>query len=167
MLTLSALVLGASCNDDDDNGMQLSQKDMDFMNRATYINLGEVGSGNIAVQKAMNTPVKDFGSMMIADHTNAHQQLSSIASDNGYTLPSETDQEHKSMANMLMMLDGDTFDSTYMYMMVQGHDKAIALHQDELQNGKNKAVKEYAQDKLEVIQHHRHLADSLAHALYP
>jgi putative membrane protein len=166
-LALPAIILSTSCKDDDNDNTGINQKDRDFMTMATYSNLGEVSSGNLAVGKAINASVKNFGTMMIADHGSAHQQLSSIASGHNYTLPSETDQEHKDMAQMLMMLDGDAFDSTYMYMMVQGHDKAIALHQEEIQNGRNSDVKQYAREKLEVIEHHRIMADSLAQALYP
>ena len=166
-LALATIILSASCKDDDKNNMKFSQKDMDFMAKATYINHGEVASGNLAVTKAINPAVKNYGSMMIEDHSNAHLQLTSVASSGDYILPSETDQEHKNKANTLMGLSGDAFDSTYLYMMVEGHDKAIALHQDEIQNGDNSSVKQYAQNNLGAIQHHRAMADSLAHALYP
>jgi putative membrane protein len=154
-----------ACDKDDDDDM--NQKDRDFMTHASYINFGEVDAGNLAMQRAGDSAITHYGNMMINDHSMAQNDLTTIAANYDVQLPAETDQEHKNMANMLMMLQGDAFDSTYIYMMVQGHDKAISLHQDEVQNGYNQDVKEYAAEKLVKIQHHRALADSIAKALFP
>lgn len=137
------------------------------MMRATYVNLGEINAGNLAVQQAVNSAVKGYGQTMIADHSMAHTDMIAIAGNEGVQLPAETDQEHKDMAVMLSMQQGEAFDSMYIYMMVTGHDKAITLHEHEIQNGQSEEVRQYAADKLEKIRHHRMMADSIAHALFP
>lgn len=165
LFLLACGICMAACNKDDEEDM--NQKDRDFMMRASYTNLGEVNAGNLAMQRSGDSSIKGFGNMMINDHSMAQNDLNNIASNYDVSLPTETDEEHKNMANMLMMLQGDAFDSTYIYMMIQGHDKAISLHQDEAQNGSNRDVKKYAAEKLVKIQHHRTLADSIAKALFP
>ena len=169
LMTVTLLTGLVSCDKDDDNTPinNYSAKDRDFMAKATYINLGEVSSGNLALQKTSTPAIVTFANMMITDHTNAHNQLKSMVQPKGGVVPADTDQEHKDMAAMLASLSGDAFDSTYIYMMVAGHDKAIALHQDEIQNGSNQELKDFASNKLPVIQHHRMMADSIAHALFP
>jgi putative membrane protein len=168
IITIFSITALMSCDKDDDTSPEkYSAKDKDFMAKATYTNLGEINSGNLAVQKATSQAVINFGSMMVTDHTNAQVQLKNLAQPNGHVLPSDTDQEHKDMAAMLSSLSGDAFDSTYMYMMISGHDKAIALHQDEIQNGSDTDLKNFAAEKILVIQHHRMMADSIAHALFP
>ena len=137
------------------------------MTQASYTNFGEVDAGKFATQRSGDSAITGFGNMMINDHSMAQNDLAIVAQAHGTSLPLETDQEHKDMYNMLMMLNGNAFDSTYIYMMVKGHDKAIALHQDEVQNGQNMDVKQYAAEKLVTIQHHRTIADSIAKALYP
>jgi putative membrane protein len=166
VMLLSGLL---SCDKDDDNTPvnNYSAKDKEFITKATYINLGEINSGNIALQKTSNPPIVAFANMMITDHTSAHNQLKDMVQPKEQAVPSDTDQEHKNMATVLSSLSGDAFDSTYIYMMVAGHDKAIALHQDEIQNGSDQELKNFASGKLPVIQHHRMVADSLAHALFP
>ena len=172
ILAGSALMLFATaCNNSETYeagpNKTLSQKDQSFMVNATYSNIGEVETGNIARQRAMDAAVTNFGSMMVSDHGKAHNELQDIAQDVSYILPTATDKEHKDMAAMLMNLSGRVFDSTYMYMMVAGHDKAIALFQDEVANGQNPTVKSYAADKLPTLTHHRHMADSIARTLFP
>jgi putative membrane protein len=172
LILASMLVLGISaCKKNDDNNntttSTLNGTDKDFMNKVTYSNLGEIDAGNIAKQRGMHAVIVDFGNMMVTDHGMAHNELSDIAQNNNYTLPAETDQEHKDMATMLMTLSGDAFDSTYIYKMVEGHDKTITILQNEISNGQNASVKTYANNKLPIVQHHRHMADSIANALYP
>jgi putative membrane protein len=157
-----------SCKKDDTPTPDpLSQTDRNFMNKITYTNLGEVDAGNIAKDRGSNTAIINYGNMMVIDHSKAHSELSTIAQNNGTTLPGETDQEHKDIAAMLMTLNGDAFDSTYIHKMIEGHDKAITLLQDEISNGQNASVKQYASNKLPIVQHHRHMADSIANALFP
>jgi putative membrane protein len=168
IITIFSITALMSCDKDDDPTTEkYSAKDKEFMTKATYTNIGEINSGNLALQKATSQAVNNFASMMITDHTNAQTQLQNLAQPNGQILPSDTDQEHKDMTAMLSSLSGDAFDSTYMYMMVAGHDKAIALHQDEIQNGSDPDLKNFASEKILVIQHHRMMADSIAHALFP
>jgi putative membrane protein len=158
-------IIGCTKNDDKNNTNPLSQADKDFLNKVTYTNLGEVEAGNIAQARGINSAVINYGMMMENDHSAAHDQLKSIAEDYNYSLPGETDQEHKDMAAMLNSLSGDVFDSTYIHKMIEGHDKAITLLQNEISSGQNTAVKAYASEKLPTIQHHRHMADSIANVV--
>lgn len=104
---------------------------------------------------------------MIADHTSAQEDLKKVAADLRHNLPGDTDAAHKAKAALLMSLSGSRFDSTYIHMMVEGHNKAIQLHESEAQAGSNGNVKRYASDKLQVIRHHKMMADSIANALFP
>lgn len=156
------------CSKDNDNGNNgPSAQDTSFMNHATYINLGEVSAGNLAVSKGTQPAIQQFGQSMISDHTTAQEDLKRVASGFNHNLPPDTDAEHKAKAALLMSLNGRLFDSTYIYMMVEGHGKAIQLHESEVQAGFNKNVKKYASDKLQVIRHHKMMADSIAMALFP
>jgi putative membrane protein len=155
----------AGCNKDDNENM--NQKDRDFITQASYINYGEVDAGNLATQHSADSSIIRFGKMMVADHSKAQNDLANVAYYYKASLPDGTDQKHTDMAAMLAMLQGDAFDSTYIYMMVEGHDEAIALYGDEVQNGLNEAVKQYAAETFVKIKQHRELADSIARALFP
>lgn len=167
VLAFATLTCCFCSKDDDNNNGRPTSQDTSFMNHATYINLGEVSAGNLAVSKGMHAAIQQFGQSMISDHTGAQEDLKKIASNVKHSLPGDTDAEHKAKAALLMSLSGNHFDSTYIYMMVEGHDKAIQLHDSEVRMGSNNQVKQYATDKLQVIRHHRMMADSIARALFP
>ncbi len=137
------------------------------MMQATYIHIGEIAAGNIAQQRASDSAIKHYGDMMIADHTDAQHRLDRIADAVDYLLPKDTDQEHKDMAALLATLSGRAFDSTYICKMVEGHDKAIVLYEDEGRNGSHSALREYAALTVATIRQHRAKADSMARALFP
>jgi len=143
------------------------QPDTSYVSQTTYINLGEVDAGNLAIQRSSNTAVKSFGEMLVNDHQKAQTDLMNIAKNAGYDLPAETDQEHKDLLSMLQTLNGPAFDSAFIYTMLQGHDKAIMVQQNEMQTGSDQALKDYAAGILPVITMHRDHADSLARMLFP
>ena len=57
----------------------LEKMDRDFVMKAASGGLMEVELGNIAQQNAASQRVKDFGSMMVRDHSAANQELMSFA----------------------------------------------------------------------------------------
>lgn len=143
------------------------QPDTGYVSQTTYINLGEINAGNLAIQRSSNTAVKSFGELLVADHQKAQNDLVNIAKNAGYDIPAETDQEHNDLLAMLGNLNGQAFDSAFIYTMLQGHDKAIMVQQNELQTGSDQALKDYAAAILPVITMHRDHADSLARMLFP
>src|SRR4051794_31685345 len=54
---------------------KLSKKDRSFAEEAAMGGMAEVELGKLAQQNAQSDDVKQFGSRMVQDHTNANQQL--------------------------------------------------------------------------------------------
>src|SRR5437763_14745814 len=65
----------------------MTQPDMNFMKEAAAGGLAEVELGKLAQQNGQSDQVKQFGARMVTDHGNANQQLTSLASGKGMTLP--------------------------------------------------------------------------------
>jgi putative membrane protein len=55
-------------------------------------------AGKLAAEKATNPQVKEFGSMMVMDHTKANEELMAIAKTKNITLPVAPDEEHQKKA---------------------------------------------------------------------
>ena len=56
----------------------------------------EVQTGQIAQQQGNNQRVKDFGTMMVTDHSKANDEMKTYASGHGSTLPDALPKaEHK------------------------------------------------------------------------
>ena len=69
---------------------KLSEKDKSFAKEAAMGGMAEVELGNLAQQNAQNDEVKQFGSRMVQDHSDANQQLMPILAGEGLTVPSSS-----------------------------------------------------------------------------
>jgi putative membrane protein len=86
------------------SGGTLSSDDRKFVMEAAHGGMMEVHLGHMAVDKATNADVKQFGQRMIDDHSRANSQLMALASQKGITLPASSDSA--------MMTQSDTSSST-------------------------------------------------------
>lgn len=164
-LSISIALLSACKNDDDDSNNSMNNTDRNFMTMASYGNYNEIDAGGVAVSHGNTTMVTSFGSMMQMDHGVAQSDLSAMGARKNVSLPTGPDSAHIAMKQMLMTLSGRSFDTAYMNAQVRDHQATIDLFQDEIANGRDGEVKNFASTKLPVIQHHHHMADSIARAL--
>ena len=61
--------------------------DSGFYKKAAEGGMSEVELGQLAQQKASTSAVKDFGAMMVKDHTAANDKLKALAASKQVTLP--------------------------------------------------------------------------------
>jgi hypothetical protein len=61
--------------------------DSAFYKNAAEGGLSEVELGNLAQKKSNNESVKDFGAMMVKDHTAANNKLEDVAASKNISLP--------------------------------------------------------------------------------
>jgi len=124
----------------------LSVKDKTFMKKAAKGGMMEVAIGNLASQNGQSDDVKSFGKKMVAEHGKAGDELKSIASQKGVTLPSKEPTLKWSS------------DKAYMDMMVKDHEKDLAEFQEEAKSGGDQDVKKFAEDTAKMVQEHLDLA---------
>ncbi len=67
----------------------------DFMTKAASGGMLEVQLGQMAQQKGVSQRVKDFGLMMIRDHTKNNDELKAIAQQKGLTIPQTLSDDHQ------------------------------------------------------------------------
>ena len=164
----SALFLGfivfsaAALADDPGTKTAKSSSDQRFAVEAAQGGMAEVQLGQLAKDKASNDAVKKFGQRMIDDHTKANDQLKSVASESGITLPTDVSAKDKAEMDRLSKLSGDAFDRAYMQMMVKDHKKDVAEFQKEANNGKDEKIKKFASDTLPTLQSHLQMAQDTA-----
>lgn len=155
----------AGCKKDDDGGQTLNDTDRTFMTSASYGNNSEIDAGTTATSMASIGAVQSFGTRMVTDHTTAQSDLVSVGTQVGLSnLPTTPDSVHIQLKAMLMTLSGRAFDSAYMKLQVSDHANTIALFQNEINNGSNTQVKNYASTHLPTIQMHKQMADSIVAA---
>jgi putative membrane protein len=124
----------------------LSVKDKTFMKKAAKGGMMEVAMGSLAAQNGQSDDVKSFGKRMVTDHSKANDELKSIASQKGVTLPAK---EPTLKWNS---------DKAYINMMVKDHEMDLAEFQEEAKTGSDPEVKKFAEDTARVVQEHLGLA---------
>ncbi|HEU5314290.1 MAG TPA: DUF4142 domain-containing protein [Candidatus Udaeobacter sp.] len=124
----------------------LSVKDKTFMKKAAKGGMMEVAMGNLAAQNGQSDDVKSFGKRMVTDHSKANDELKSIASQKGVTLPGKEPTLKWSS------------DKAYINTMIKDHEKDLAEFQEEAKTGSDPDVKKFAEDTANVVQEHLDLA---------
>jgi putative membrane protein len=126
----------------------------DFANKAATGGMEEVELGKLAEQKSSNPQVKDFGKMMVEDHTLLNNNFKTIASKKSMKLPtSVTDDQRKDIDN-LSKKAGKDFDKAYVDMMVEDHKKDISEFKDAQAKVADNDIKDFITNTLPTLQKH-------------
>ncbi|MGE5419376.1 MAG: DUF4142 domain-containing protein [Chloroflexota bacterium] len=137
----------------------------DFVKEAAIGGLMEVELGRYVEQNAANARVKNFGSMMVRDHSKANDELKSIASQKNIQLPASMDEKHMNSVNDLKKKKGAELDKDYMSDMVDDHEKDVDKFRKQSEDGKDPEIKAFATKTLPVLQTHLDSAKSIHDAL--
>lgn len=139
----------------------LASADATFITQAGMGGLDEVQDGQIALQKATRPAVRQFAQQIVTDHTQVNQQLTALAQRKGVTPPTAPDPQQAAEAQKLQGLRGRAFDREYVRDQLTDHQQAIALFQQEAQQGTDPDVKAFAEQTLPALQQHLQMAQAL------
>lgn len=128
--------------------------DENFANKAAIGGMTEVALGKLALTKTSNSGIKKFAQMMVDDHGKANDELKQIAEKKSISLPPTVDAEHQAKIDSMGKLSGANFDSAYVNLMVDGHEKTLTLMQDEASGGKDADLKAFAAKTAPVVKTH-------------
>ncbi len=142
-------------------GSNMDKACIDFITKAASSGMMEVELGNMAAQKAQNQRVKNFGSMMVTDHTQVNNELKSIISGKNITIPTTMSSEHQREVDRMKNKAGEAFDKAYMKMMVEDHKKDVSEFKKASTTLKNADVKGFASRTLPVLQKHLDSAQAI------
>ena len=138
----------------------LTSADTAFTMKAAQGGLAEVQLGQLAVNRATNPAVRQFGQRMIGDHTKANDQLKQIAQQQKMTLPASLGAKDQALYDKLQNLSGPQFDKAYMKAMVKDHEEDIKEFQKEADHGKDPSIQSFASQVLPILSDHLSMAKS-------
>jgi putative membrane protein len=154
LMSMSASVMAAEKKGSESSPPKFSSADETFMMSAAQAGMVEVKLGEIAAKKATKSDIKEFGAMMVTDHSKANTELKAIAAKNGVTLPSKLDAAHQEEVDKISKLSGEQFDKTYVSEMVKGHEKVAVEFEKASKTAQNLELKSFAATTLPVIKNH-------------
>lgn len=136
--------------------------DRTFVMKAAQGGMAEVNLGNLAKQNGGSDSVKQFGSRIVTDHSQANDELRQLAQQKKITLPRDVSSKDKRMTKMLGSKQGADFDKAYIHDMVKDHQTDVAEFRNEAENGKDPDIKAWAQKTLPILEQHLAAAKEVA-----
>lgn len=128
--------------------------DKDFMVNAASGGMLEVELGKLAQTNASAATVKQFGQMMVTDHTKANTELKTLASAKNIVLPDVPGEDAQKHIDELKTKKGADFDKAYVDMMVDDHKEDIDQFEKAAENAKDTAIKTFAAKTLPTLKTH-------------
>jgi len=139
---------------------KVKKGDEEFAAAATEASLAEVKLGELAAAKTKNEKLNEFALMMIKDHSTANSELKSLADKKGIKIPTECMNCDATFRELHDLHDSE-FIARYSEMMVNDHERAVALFKKESENGTDPEMKAWAKEKLPALEHHLAMAKDL------
>jgi putative membrane protein len=142
-----------------------SNPDASFYKNAAEGGIAEVDAGRLAQDKGTSQQVKDFGAMMVKDHSAANEKLQTLAASKNVTLPTSASVGQMAIKAKLDVLSGDTFDKSYVKGQISAHRQTIALFRKEISSGQDADAKAFASATLPTVRAHLKAISAIATAM--
>jgi putative membrane protein len=139
----------------------MTSQDRDFVMDAAMGGMMEVELGRIAAQNGASDAVKQFGQRMVDDHSKANEELMTLATSKGITLPTTLDEKHKEHLTKFSSMTGADFDRAYGKEMLSDHRKDVSEFEKQSTKGTDPDLKAFATKTLPTLREHLQMAESL------
>jgi putative membrane protein len=136
-----------------------------FLVKATNGGMTEMQSGQMAQEKGMDQKTKDFGAMMVHDHSAVNDEVKILAAQRNVILPDSMSDENKKELNDLSKKTGREFDRAYINSMVKKHESTIDLFEKAADKVNDTDVKTFINNTLPKVRNHLDSAKAVRKAL--
>jgi putative membrane protein len=138
-----------------------SKQDADFMVKAASGGMLEVQLGKLAQTNGGSQAVKDFGSMMVRDHSKGGEELRSLAGARRLVIPDSISNDQRKERDNLEKKTGKNFDKAYIDLMVQDHKDDIDEFDKASKNANDPDIKAFAAKTTPMLRMHLDSAETL------
>jgi putative membrane protein len=145
ILMASALTVNAEARNDADNV---------YLESAAQDHFFEIEVGRLCLSNSRNSQVREFGRMLVNDHSSALRKLQDEVRSRGLRLPSGMSEDQRDVIDMFSRLRADRFDAAVGPFSVADHIAGIKAAENELKLGEASEIKELARDIIPVLERH-------------
>jgi putative membrane protein len=140
--------------------MAAATPDAAFYKKAAEAGMYEIDAGKQAQEKGTSQAVKDFGAMMVKDHTAAADKLQALAASKNISLPTSASVGEMASEAKLDVLSG----KAYIKSQIKAHRGAVALFKKEISTGQDADAKAFATATLPTLKMHLRKINGIAAA---
>jgi putative membrane protein len=123
---------------------QISSTDRQFLQEASLSSVWKVDLGKIALRQAASKDIQDFSSQMIKDQGKIGLDLKALTQRKGIILSGDVDVVRRNTSAFLSQEYGAAFDRNYISLMMDEHQRDIALYREETEKGKDVDIRAFA-----------------------
>jgi putative membrane protein len=136
----------------------------DFVKVAAQTDAFERAEGRLAAERGSTHQVRDFGRMMVADHTKTTVALKAALRKAGLPAPPPPPLSGEEQGNIAMLrgLHGPAFDKAYLAEQISTHQTALQVMQGYASGGDNAVLRGAAGDTAPIVEHHLKMAQQIA-----
>ncbi|MFG1946816.1 DUF4142 domain-containing protein [Nonomuraea sp. NPDC048826] len=131
-----------------------SDQDRIWLREIHQGNLAEIQAGDLAEGKGTAPEVKQFGAMLVKDHTKLDQEVVRTAEQLDVKLPKAASSAQKEVLAELREASRADFDEEFVTAMRKAHEKAVAATKTEIEQGTSPQVKQLAEQALPALERH-------------
>jgi putative membrane protein len=135
-------------------GYEINGEDAKFAVKAAAGGLKEVELGKLAIQKGSSQMVKNFGAMMVKDHSAANNELAELAKSKKIELPNVLDSKAIKLKEQLGAKSGKDFDKAYTVAMIKDHAEDTTEFAHAIKVVKYPEMTAYAKKTLPILKMH-------------
>jgi putative membrane protein len=144
-----------------------AMSDAPFARNAKFAELQDVRFSLLAQDKADSNRVRDFAGEMLADRTQASEDLNRAAWHENVSLPTNLAARDEATYERLSMLDAAQFDKTYMQEMVRELADDLEVYHREASSGNDEVMRSYALRTLPALEKHFKEANTVLKKVAP
>jgi putative membrane protein len=131
----------------------------DVLSKLHESNQKEIQAGKVAQEKGQSKGVKDFGKMLVTDHTAADKKVTTLAKQMKIELPATPPRD--SALEDVQKKSGAEFDHSFAQAMLDDHKKDVDMARDALDNTKDPKLKKVLATIVPKLEMHRDMAQKL------
>jgi putative membrane protein len=139
-----------------------NRSDERFLKDFSQVAAAEVDISRTAMHKAEDDEVKAFATQMVDAHSKTIGKVDVIATQANVDVKAKPDFMQIAKSTFIIDINvGESFDRAYMKAMVNDHEKIIAMLEQEIKDGQDENVKQFALETLPDVRKHLTMAQDL------
>jgi putative membrane protein len=131
----------------------------DVLSKLHESNQKEIQAGKVAQEKGQSKGVKDYGKMLVTDHTAADKKVTALAKQEKIELPATAPKD--SALEDVEKKSGAEFDHAFAQAMLDDHKKDVEMARDALDNTKDPKLKKLLTQLVPKLEQHQQMAQKL------
>jgi len=161
-LALCSLFVMANVIRAEDKKTTLNSAEVKFIKHESSNGAALVKITDFGVKKASRADIKSFAEMLITYHTQANEELATLAASKGVETSTTIDPKHAETYQMLERQSGAEFDKKFLTTIVSSHQKCVSNLEEAAKDAKDSDIQAWAQKRLPVLKSHLEKAKELS-----